>query len=234
MKQRFSALRARRRHASSVTDASGRGAHDADRLGGEVMTPVRPRTGVLEPRPCAGPTSIWVCVGNASPAQGPGMGRAGGTVLVRTVMREKISVDESCNRLDEAWRPRVIAALNGQEVKLIRVKGVFPWHRHDDADEFFLVWKGRFSVEYRDRRVDMKQGDCVLASSRRRAPHLCRRGRVRAVLRAGRHREHRESPGERVHRAGRCVDLRCRGVTPSVVRASCLRRDRPVRSCGPS
>ena len=77
-------------------------------------------------------------------------------------MREKISVDESCKRLDEAWRPRVIAALNGQEVKLIRVKGVFPWHRHDDADEFFLVWKGRFSVEFRDRRVDMKQGDCVL------------------------------------------------------------------------
>ena len=77
-------------------------------------------------------------------------------------MKEKISVDESCDRLDEAWRPRVIAALNGQEVKLIRVKGVFPWHRHDDADEFFLVWKGRFSVEFRDRRVDMGEGDCVL------------------------------------------------------------------------
>jgi len=78
------------------------------------------------------------------------------------MMREKISVDESCKLLDQAWRPRVIAALNDQEVKLIRVKGVFPWHRHDDADEFFLVWKGRFSVEYRDRRVDMKQGYCVL------------------------------------------------------------------------
>ena len=77
-------------------------------------------------------------------------------------MTAKISVDESCKRLDQAWRPRVIAALNGQEVKLIRVKGVFPWHRHDDADEFFLVWKGRFSVEYRDRRVDRNPGDCVL------------------------------------------------------------------------
>ncbi|MCY4026118.1 MAG: cupin domain-containing protein [Acidobacteria bacterium] len=77
-------------------------------------------------------------------------------------MTAKISVDECCSRLDEPWRPRVIAALNGQEVKLIRVKGVFPWHRHDDADEFFLVWKGRFSVEFRDRRVDMSEGDCVL------------------------------------------------------------------------
>ena len=77
-------------------------------------------------------------------------------------MREKISVDESCKRVDQAWRPRVIAALNGQEVKLIRAKGAFPWHRHDDADEFFLVWKGRFSVEFRDRRVDMTEGECVL------------------------------------------------------------------------
>ncbi|MYD71513.1 MAG: cupin domain-containing protein [Acidobacteria bacterium] len=77
-------------------------------------------------------------------------------------MTTKISVDESCSRLNEAWRPCVIATLNGQEVKLIRVKGVFPWHHHEDADEFFLVWKGRFSVEFRDRRVDMQEGECVL------------------------------------------------------------------------
>ena len=50
-------------------------------------------------------------------------------------MATKISVEESCDRLDETWRPRVIAALNGQEVKLVRAKGVFPWHRHDDVDE---------------------------------------------------------------------------------------------------
>jgi mannose-6-phosphate isomerase-like protein (cupin superfamily) len=77
-------------------------------------------------------------------------------------MKSKVSVNESCNRLDETWSPRVIATLNGQEVKLVRAKGVFPWHRHDDADEFFLVWKGRFSVEFRDRRVDMESGECVL------------------------------------------------------------------------
>ena len=44
----------------------------------------------------------------------------------------------------------------------MRIRGVFPWHRHDEADEFFLVWKGQFSVEFRDRRVDMKDGECVL------------------------------------------------------------------------
>ena len=53
-------------------------------------------------------------------------------------MTTRISVDESCSRLDEAWRPRVIATLNGREVKLVRARGVFPWHRHDDVDEFYL------------------------------------------------------------------------------------------------
>ena len=77
-------------------------------------------------------------------------------------MTAKISVDESCSVLQDVWSPRVIAALNGQEVKLIRAKGAFPWHHHDDADEFFLVWKGRFSVEFRDRRVDMGEGEGVL------------------------------------------------------------------------
>ena len=41
-------------------------------------------------------------------------------------MTTKISVEDSCNRLDETWSPRVIATLNGQEVKLVRAKGVFP------------------------------------------------------------------------------------------------------------
>ena len=49
------------------------------------------------------------------------------------------------------WRPRVAARLNGQDVRLVKVRGVFPWHSHADADEMFLVWKGRFRVEFRDR-----------------------------------------------------------------------------------
>ena len=49
------------------------------------------------------------------------------------------------------WRPRVAARLNGQDVRLVKVQGVFPWHSHADVDEMFLVWKGRFRVEFRDR-----------------------------------------------------------------------------------
>lgn len=62
----------------------------------------------------------------------------------------------------EQWRPKVVASLNGQEVKLAKVQGVFPWHLHEDCDEMFLVWKGRFRVEFRDRVVDMGPGEYVV------------------------------------------------------------------------
>lgn len=64
--------------------------------------------------------------------------------------------------IDEHWRPRVAARLNGQEVKLVKVQGVFPWHRHADIDEMFLVWNGRFRVEFRDRVVDMGPGEMIV------------------------------------------------------------------------
>jgi hypothetical protein len=55
---------------------------------------------------------------------------------------KKISLDEKFALFDEHWRPKIIAALNGQEVKIVKVKGEFPWHHHANEDEFFMVWKG--------------------------------------------------------------------------------------------
>lgn len=66
-------------------------------------------------------------------------------------------------QIDEPWRPRVAAQVNGQEVKLVKTNGVFPWHRHLDCEEMFMVWRGRFRVEFRDRIVDMGPGEfCVV------------------------------------------------------------------------
>ena len=77
-------------------------------------------------------------------------------------MTAKINLNEKFALFSEHWRPKVIAALNGQEVKIVKVKGEFPWHRHEHEDEFFMVWKGRFRVEFRDRVVDMGAGECVV------------------------------------------------------------------------
>ena len=76
---------------------------------------------------------------------------------------DKIAIEDKFAKFTEHWRPKVVAALNGQEVKLVKVQGVFPWHKHDAAEEMFLVWRGRFRVEYRDRVVDMGPGEmCVV------------------------------------------------------------------------
>jgi mannose-6-phosphate isomerase-like protein (cupin superfamily) len=60
------------------------------------------------------------------------------------------------------WRPRVAARLNGQDVRLVKVQGVFPWHSHADAEEMFLVWKGRFRVEFRDRIETLEPGQFIV------------------------------------------------------------------------
>jgi mannose-6-phosphate isomerase-like protein (cupin superfamily) len=77
-------------------------------------------------------------------------------------MTLRISLEEKFALFGEHWRPKVIASLNGQEVKVIKVKGEFPWHHHENEDEFFLVWKGKFRVEFRDHIVAMGPGDCVV------------------------------------------------------------------------
>ena len=60
------------------------------------------------------------------------------------------------------WRPRVAARLNGQDVRLVKVQGIFPWHSHADAEEMFLVWKGRFRVEFRDRIETLEPGQFIV------------------------------------------------------------------------
>ena len=76
---------------------------------------------------------------------------------------DAISLDERFGRIHEHWRPKVVAELNGQELKLVKVAaGVFPWHRHLDADELFLVWRGSFTVELRDRSVVLGAGDLLV------------------------------------------------------------------------
>jgi mannose-6-phosphate isomerase-like protein (cupin superfamily) len=72
------------------------------------------------------------------------------------------SLTEKFSLFSEQWRPKIIGSLNGQEVKIVKVQGVFPWHRHDDLEEMFLVWRGRFRVEFRDHVVDMGPGDYVI------------------------------------------------------------------------
>jgi mannose-6-phosphate isomerase-like protein (cupin superfamily) len=78
-------------------------------------------------------------------------------------MVNKVSLNEKFAAIDEQWRPKVVAQLNGQEVKLVKLSGVFPWHHHEKEDEMFLVWRGQMTIEFRDQRLVLKSGEfCVV------------------------------------------------------------------------
>ena len=77
-------------------------------------------------------------------------------------MIELANLDAKFALFDEQWRPKTIARLNGQDVKIVKVEGTFPWHHHETEDEFFMVWKGQFRVEFRNHVVEMGPGDCLV------------------------------------------------------------------------
>jgi mannose-6-phosphate isomerase-like protein (cupin superfamily) len=75
---------------------------------------------------------------------------------------QPIDLAEKFALIAEHWRPRIVAQLNGQEVKLVKFKGTFVWHDHEHADEMFLVWRGTMRVEFRDRIVELGPGQLLV------------------------------------------------------------------------
>jgi mannose-6-phosphate isomerase-like protein (cupin superfamily) len=75
---------------------------------------------------------------------------------------DKISLADKLAQIQEHWRPKVVGALNGQEVKLVKFEGEFVWHKHDAEDELFLVIRGRFRMEFRDRTVELGPGELLI------------------------------------------------------------------------
>jgi mannose-6-phosphate isomerase-like protein (cupin superfamily) len=63
---------------------------------------------------------------------------------------EKVNITNKFAKISEYWKPYIAAELNGQHVKLDKLKGEFVFHHHEHEDELFLVVKGRFRMEYRD------------------------------------------------------------------------------------
>ncbi|MBU8975270.1 MULTISPECIES: cupin domain-containing protein [unclassified Lysobacter] len=60
---------------------------------------------------------------------------------------------------DEHWQPRTVATFNGHDIMVVKVKGEFIWHHHDDTDDLFLVLSGRIRIELRDRVVELGPGE---------------------------------------------------------------------------
>jgi mannose-6-phosphate isomerase-like protein (cupin superfamily) len=74
----------------------------------------------------------------------------------------KVNLAEKFALITDHWNPRIAGELNGQHVKLVKFAGEFVWHDHAAEDEMFLVLKGRFRMEFRDRTVDLEAGEFLI------------------------------------------------------------------------
>jgi mannose-6-phosphate isomerase-like protein (cupin superfamily) len=82
--------------------------------------------------------------------------RLGGT------MGHGINLKDKLDLFEDYWAPRTIAKFNGHAIMVVKVKGQFVWHKHDDTDDFFLVLKGRLTLHLRDRDVVLMPGELFI------------------------------------------------------------------------
>jgi len=75
---------------------------------------------------------------------------------------DKVNISEKLSLVSEHWKPKIIGELNGQHVKIVKFAGTFTWHRHDNEDEMFMVLKGSFRLELRDRTIELNEGEFVI------------------------------------------------------------------------
>lgn len=73
-----------------------------------------------------------------------------------------INIAEKLGAIDDHWNPRIAAELNGQAVKLAKLKGEFVWHHHENEDELFLVVRGTLRMCFRDRDVTVEAGEFLV------------------------------------------------------------------------
>lgn len=74
----------------------------------------------------------------------------------------QVDLNEKFALFDDFWKPKIVGELNGQYVKLAKLKGEFVWHRHEDEDELFMVIKGALTIRLREKDIDLAEGQFVI------------------------------------------------------------------------
>jgi mannose-6-phosphate isomerase-like protein (cupin superfamily) len=72
---------------------------------------------------------------------------------------DKVNLAEKYERIQEYWQPKIVGELNGQVVKIAKIKGEFIWHQHEQEDELFFVTQGHLTLKLRDRDVTLLEGE---------------------------------------------------------------------------
>lgn len=74
----------------------------------------------------------------------------------------KVNINQKLSLFNEHYQPKIVGELNGQQVKLVKFSGDFVWHHHEVEDEMFLVIKGRFRMDFRDRQEWIEEGEFII------------------------------------------------------------------------
>ncbi len=77
-------------------------------------------------------------------------------------MIEAVNLAQKLTLFQEYWSPKVVGELNDNYLKVVKVKGEFVWHKHDEDDELFLVLKGRLIIQLRDQDITLNEGDFLV------------------------------------------------------------------------
>jgi mannose-6-phosphate isomerase-like protein (cupin superfamily) len=75
---------------------------------------------------------------------------------------DKVNINEKLSKFSDYWNPRIAGELNNQHVKLVKFKGEFIWHKHDNEDEMFFVLKGKFNMEFRDKTIQIQENEFII------------------------------------------------------------------------
>ena len=72
---------------------------------------------------------------------------------------EKVDLQSKLAQFTEHWQPRTVSQFNGHDIMVVKAKGEFVWHSHEDTDDFFLVLKGNLKIELRDQTIELGPGE---------------------------------------------------------------------------
>ncbi|MBK9571130.1 MAG: cupin domain-containing protein [Chitinophagaceae bacterium] len=75
---------------------------------------------------------------------------------------EKVILTEKFSLFSDYFNPRIVGELNGQQVKLVKFKGAFTWHHHDNEDELFYVVKGSFDMQLPEKTITVQAGEFLI------------------------------------------------------------------------
>jgi mannose-6-phosphate isomerase-like protein (cupin superfamily) len=77
-------------------------------------------------------------------------------------MEDKVNLADKLGQFDEHFSPKIVGYLNDYKVAVVKARGDFVWHKHDDTDDFFLVLRGRLTIQLRDRDVELSEGELFI------------------------------------------------------------------------